>query len=150
MIELITEAIKDNVAATALVRWLVSRPRVGERGLFVPQSAPPHPALRSPLGHAPVERAFRSAGVDGMKGTHCMRKTFAANVHRVLQGDLFGLSRAMRHSSPLTCVSPYTATLGVATSREKTGKRHRGTPTSFAINLRGRRFRMDFISLELG
>jgi integrase len=40
-----------------------------------------------------------------MTGTHCMRKTFAANVYRALQGDLFGLSRALRHSSPLTTLA---------------------------------------------
>ena len=46
--------------------------------------------------------AFKAAGVTGMAGTHCMRKTFAKNVHRALGGDLFRTSKAMRHSSPLS------------------------------------------------
>jgi integrase len=49
-----------------------------------------------------LHRAFRKAGVTGMAGTHCMRKTFADNVHQALGGDLFRTSKAMRHSSPLT------------------------------------------------
>ena len=46
--------------------------------------------------------AFQKAGVMGMAGTHCLRKTFATNVHKALGGDLFRTSKAMRHSSPLT------------------------------------------------
>jgi site-specific recombinase XerD len=49
-----------------------------------------------------LHRAFRQAGVSGMAGTHCMRKTFANNVHQALGGDLFRTAKAMRHSSPLT------------------------------------------------
>jgi site-specific recombinase XerD len=49
-----------------------------------------------------LNRAFKVAGVTGMAGTHCMRKTFANNVHRALGGDLFRTSKAMRHSSPLS------------------------------------------------
>ena len=37
-----------------------------------------------------------------MAGTHCLRKTFANNVHKALGGDLFRTSKAMRHSSPLS------------------------------------------------
>ena len=36
----------------------------------------------------------------GMAGTHCLRKTFANNVHKALGGDLFRMSKAIRHSSP--------------------------------------------------
>ena len=43
-----------------------------------------------------------TGGVMGMAGTHCLRKTFANNVHKALGGDLFRTSKAMRHSSPLT------------------------------------------------
>ena len=49
-----------------------------------------------------LNRAFKSAGVTGMAGTHCMRKTFANNVHKALGGDLFRTSKAMRHTSPLS------------------------------------------------
>lgn len=49
-----------------------------------------------------LHRAFKIAGVTGMAGTHCMRKTFANNVHRALGGDLFRTAKAMRHSSPMT------------------------------------------------
>jgi integrase len=49
-----------------------------------------------------LHRAFQEAGVTGMAGTHCMRKTFANNVHKALGGDLFRTAKAMRHSSPLT------------------------------------------------
>lgn len=40
-----------------------------------------------------------------MTGTHCLRKTFARNVHAALGGDLFALSKAMRHSSPMTTLA---------------------------------------------
>lgn len=46
--------------------------------------------------------AFQKAGVTGMAGTHCLRKTYANNVHKALGGDLFRTSKAMRHSSPMT------------------------------------------------
>jgi hypothetical protein len=49
-----------------------------------------------------LNRAFRAAGVTGMAGIHCMRKTFASNVHKALGGDLFRTGKAMRHSSPLS------------------------------------------------
>ncbi len=49
-----------------------------------------------------LHRAFQEAGVSGMAGTHCMRKTFANNVHKALGGDLFRPAQAMRHSSPMT------------------------------------------------
>lgn len=92
-------------AATALARWIASRAEVRAGDYLFPSQRSP----ASPLGRRWVsrllERAFKQAGVDGMAGTHCMRKTFAANVHRALQGDLFGLSRALRHSSPLTTLA---------------------------------------------
>jgi integrase len=49
-----------------------------------------------------LHAAFLQAGVIGMAGTHCMRKTFANNVHKALGNDLFRTSRALRHASPLT------------------------------------------------
>jgi integrase len=48
---------------------------------------------------------FLAAGVPGMAGTHCLRKTFARNVHESLHGDLFRLSKAMRHASPMTTLA---------------------------------------------
>ena len=51
---------------------------------------------------AVLHHAFQQAGVTGMAGTHCLRKTFANNVPKALGGDLFRTSKAMRHSSPLT------------------------------------------------
>ncbi len=52
-----------------------------------------------------LHRAFLKAGVPGMAGTHCLRKTFAQNVHQSLHGDLFRLSKAMRHASPMTTLA---------------------------------------------
>jgi integrase len=52
-----------------------------------------------------LHRAFLKAGVPGMAGTHCLRKTFAQNVYESLGGDLFRLSKALRHSSPMTTLA---------------------------------------------
>ena len=49
--------------------------------------------------------AFVAAGVTGMCGSHSMRKTFAANVLKTLGGDIFRLSKAMRHTSPFTTLA---------------------------------------------
>jgi integrase len=92
-------------AAMALTRWFADRAEVRAGDYLFPSQR----SASSPVGRRWVsrllERAFTLAGVDGMRGTHIMRKTFAANVHRALQGDLFGLSRALRHSSPLTTLA---------------------------------------------
>jgi site-specific recombinase XerD len=89
-------------AARALNLWirhrgLVERP---QDYLFPSQGKSRHLSRKS--AWRILHRAFQRAGVTGMAGTHCMRKTFANNVHKALGGDLFRTAKAMRHSSPLT------------------------------------------------
>jgi integrase len=90
-------------AAKAVARW------IKEGGLSASPGSYLFPSQKSAgrrLGRKSawgiLHPAFRRAGVSGMAGTHCMRKTFASNVHKALGGDLFRTSKAMRHSSPLT------------------------------------------------
>jgi site-specific recombinase XerD len=89
-------------ATTALTRWIktgaVSRPP----NEFLFRSQQGNGRLNRRSAWKVLHRAFRQAGVSGMLGTHCMRKTFANNVHQALGGDLFRTAKAMRHSSPLT------------------------------------------------
>ncbi len=92
-------------AAAALKKWIMSRgPVRGEDWLFPSQVRPDLPLGRH-AGWDILHKAFVAAGVTGMVGSHCMRKTFAANVHAALKGDLFRLSKAMRHASPLSTLS---------------------------------------------
>lgn len=47
-----------------------------------------------------LKAACLRAEVDGMRvSTHSQRKTFASNLYKALNGDVFKLQRAMRHSS---------------------------------------------------
>lgn len=43
------------------------------------------------------DRAFRSIGMTGTLGTHCMRKTFADRMYDALDGDLINLQKALGH-----------------------------------------------------
>ncbi len=90
-------------AARAVAQWI----KVG--GLAANPGSYLFPSQKRAGGHLGrksvweiLHPAFLRAGVMGMAGTHCMRKTFANNVHKALGGDLFRTSKAMRHSSPLT------------------------------------------------
>jgi site-specific recombinase XerD len=89
-------------AAVALVKWVKTGAisRNPEGYLFRSQQGGGRLNRRS--AWKVLHRAFRQAGVSGMAGTHCMRKSFANNVHAALGGDLFRTAKAMRHSSPLT------------------------------------------------
>jgi len=40
-----------------------------------------------------------------MCGSHAMRKTYCANVRAALGGDIFRLSKAMRHTSVFTTLA---------------------------------------------
>ena len=51
-------------------------------------------------------RAFRSIGMTGTLGTHCMRKTFADRMHELLDGDLKQLQGALGHKW-ITSTSQY-------------------------------------------
>lgn len=92
-------------AAVALAKW------IGKRGathpddwLFTSQRCPGQP-LRRRAAWLILHKAFIAARVMGMAGSHCMRKTFARNLHKALNGDLFRLAKAMRHTSPLTTLA---------------------------------------------
>jgi site-specific recombinase XerD len=89
-------------AARALSRWIKhgSLTDDPQRYLFPSQRKSGH--LNRKSAWRILHRAFQQAGVTGMAGTHCMRKTFANNVHKALGGDLFRTAKAMRHSSPMT------------------------------------------------
>ena len=89
-------------AAQALTRWIkVGGLAANPQGYLFPSQWKSARLNRKSIWKV-LHRAFRKAGVTGMAGTHCMRKTFAGNVHRALGGDLFRTSKAMRHVFPLT------------------------------------------------
>jgi integrase len=92
-------------AGRALAHWLESRPAVKPRDYLFPSQRCPRQPFDRRWAWRRLGAAFRAAGVSGMTGTHCLRKTFARNVHRAMGGDLFGLSKAMRHSSPMTTLA---------------------------------------------
>jgi site-specific recombinase XerD len=93
-------------AGKVVARWIKSRGKIlGPTDfLFASRKNNGHRLTRSSAWRI-LHRAFQAAGVAGMAGTHCMRKTFAQNVHQSLGGDLFRLSKAMRHSSPMTTLA---------------------------------------------
>jgi integrase len=89
-------------AAAALEKWLRHRGPVTPRDWLFPSQRCPGFPMRRHAAWLLLHKAFLAAGVTGMAGSHCMRKTFSHKVYRALKGDLFRLSKAMRHSSPLT------------------------------------------------
>jgi integrase len=89
-------------AAQALTRWIESGGLVDSPNGYLFPSQREGGRLGRKAAWKVLHRAFRKAGVAGMAGTHCMRKTFANNVHAALGGDLFRTAKAMRHSSPMT------------------------------------------------
>jgi integrase len=92
-------------AAMALAKWIQMRgPVNGSDWLFPSQVRPDQPMVRH-TGWQILHDAFVAAGVTGMAGSHCCRKFFSSNVYRALKGDLFRLSKAMRHTSPLTTLA---------------------------------------------
>jgi len=93
-------------AAAALMKWISSPlgPENPEDWLFPSQRCLDRPMLRH-TGWQILHNAFVAAGVTGMCGSHAMRKTFAANVLKTLRGDIFRLSKAMRHTSPFTTLA---------------------------------------------
>jgi site-specific recombinase XerD len=42
-------------------------------------------------------KAFKSIGMTGKLGTHCMRKSFADQMYTILDGDLINLQKALGH-----------------------------------------------------
>jgi integrase len=92
-------------AAKAVTRWVqAGRLAANPHGYLFPSQKGPGRRLGRKSAWEILHPAFLRAGVMGMgmAGTHCLRKTFANNVHKALGGDLFRTSKAMRHSSPLT------------------------------------------------
>jgi site-specific recombinase XerD len=90
-------------AAKALTRWIKAAGLAGNPGSYLfPSQKHGGRRLGRKSAWEILHPAFQRAGVMGMAGTHCLRKTFANNVHKALGGDLFRTSKAMRHSSPLT------------------------------------------------
>jgi integrase len=92
-------------AEVALAKWIHSRGAVSPDDWLFPSQR----CSRRPLGRRAawliLHKGFLAAGVSGMAGTHCMRKSFCNNVYRVMNGDLFRLAKAMRHSSPLSTLA---------------------------------------------
>jgi integrase len=92
-------------AAAALAKWIQTRgPVQAEDWLFPSQRCPNMPMVRH-TGWYILHHAFIAAGVAGMAGSQVCRKSFSANVYRALKGDLFRLSKALRHTSPLTTLA---------------------------------------------
>lgn len=90
-------------AAKAVARWIKAGGLAANpHGYLFPSQKQGGGRLGRKSAWEILHPAFLRAGVMGMAGTHCLRKTFANNVHRALGGDLFRTSKAMRHSSPLT------------------------------------------------
>jgi integrase len=46
-----------------------------------------------------LHEAFEACVLAGKLGTHCLRKTFAASMHRLLKGDLLKIQAALGHAS---------------------------------------------------
>jgi integrase len=92
-------------AAAALEKWIRSRGAINPGDWLFPSQRSKDRPMRRVTAWRALHDAFVAAGVSGKSGTHCMRKTFAQNVHRALGGDLFRLAKAMRHSSPLTTLA---------------------------------------------
>lgn len=88
-------------AAVALTRWILRAGLCSGMHLFPSQKIQGRQLDRKSAWRF-LNKAFKRAGVAGMAGTHCLRKTFAKNVHEALRGDLFRTSKALRYSSPLT------------------------------------------------
>ena len=88
-------------AAAALVQW-IDAAGLGIEDYLFPSQKRKDQSLDRRSAWRLLNRAFRSAGVHGMAGSHCMRKTFAKNVYKILKGDLFRTSQAMRHTSVVT------------------------------------------------
>jgi site-specific recombinase XerD len=89
-------------AARAVARWIKVGKLPASPGSYLFPSQKSGRRLGRKSAWEILHPAFQRAGVMGMAGTHCLRKTFANNVHKALGGDLFRTSKAMRHSSPLT------------------------------------------------
>lgn len=90
-------------AAKAVARWIKAGGLAANpHGYLFPSQKHGGRRLGRKSAWEILHPAFQKAGVMGMVGTHCLRKTFANNVHKALGGDLFRTSKAMRHSSPLT------------------------------------------------
>jgi site-specific recombinase XerD len=89
-------------AAAAITKWIECREAVSGGDWLFPSQRCPGRALGRKSAWAILHKALLLSGVEGMAGTHCLRKSFAKNVYSALGGDLFRLSRAMRHTSPLT------------------------------------------------
>jgi integrase len=93
-------------AAVALTKWIQSSlgPPQPDHPLFPSQRHPDRPLDRH-TGWLVLHRAFIAAGVSGICGSHAMRKTYCANVRVALGGDIFRLSKAMRHTSVFTTLA---------------------------------------------
>jgi len=90
-------------AAKAVARWIKAGGlATNPQGYLFPSQKNGGRRLGRKSAWEILHPALLRAGVMGMAGTHCLRKTFANNVHKALGGDLFRTSKAMRHSSPLT------------------------------------------------
>jgi integrase len=92
-------------AAAAIAKWLTVRGTVAPDDWLFPSQKRTNLPLDRKSAWVVLHRAFVKAGVSGMAGTHCLRKSYCRNVYAALRGDIFRLSVAMRHTSPLTTIS---------------------------------------------
>jgi integrase len=100
-----TSIILHPQAGAAIEKWISMRKTAsGSDWLFPSQKSSLRP-LGTKSAWAILHPVLIAAGVNGMRGTHVLRKSFALNVFRSTGNDLFRLSIAMRHTSPLTTLS---------------------------------------------
>jgi integrase len=92
-------------AAAAITKWLSVRGTVAPDDWLFPSQKRTHLPLDRKSAWVFLHRAFIHTGVSGMAGSHCLRKSYCRNVYTALRGDIFRLSVAMRHTSPLTTIS---------------------------------------------
>jgi integrase len=91
-------------AAAAVMKWLSVRGTAAPDDWLFPSQKRTARALGRKAAWNFLHRAFVKAGVEGMAGSHCLRKTACLRIYRALKGDIFRLSIAMRHTSPLTTI----------------------------------------------
>lgn len=92
-------------AAKAVAKWISVRGIAKADDWLFPSQVRRDCPLGRKSAWAILHRAFVAAGVEGMAGTHCLRKTAALRIYKALKGDIFRLSIALRHSSPLTTMA---------------------------------------------
>jgi integrase len=84
-------------ARTALKQLLESYPKDYEGFLF--KSEQGDKAISRMQAHKVLSKAFKTLELQGKVASHSMRKTFAQNVYKALDKDIFKTAKAMGHKS---------------------------------------------------